>query len=175
MFEFDISKVKYINATTKNDAHYWLKNDDFLMTRINTSKLVGHVAICDGMEELKICCDLIMKMRIDEDKVRRRLVYWHFRTPQIRELITSSARGTNPTMRKINKSIIQDLPVFLLSIPEQEIVLKKLNDVYRETQRLESIYQRKLEALQELKQSILHKAFTGEVTVNTTTTEEIAA
>ena len=32
------------------------------------------------------------------------------------------------------------------------------------TQRLESIYQKKLTALAELKQSILQKAFTGELT-----------
>ncbi|HEY9844865.1 MAG TPA: hypothetical protein V6D03_01580 [Candidatus Caenarcaniphilales bacterium] len=35
-----------------------------------------------------------------------------------------------------------------------------------ETQRLEGIYQQKLAALKKLKQSILQKAFTGELTVD---------
>jgi len=43
-------------------------------------------------------------------------------------------------------------------------VVKKLEDISSETQRLESIYQQKLSALAELKQSILQKAFAGELT-----------
>ncbi|WP_071592105.1 restriction endonuclease subunit S [Baaleninema simplex] len=46
----------------------------------------------------------------------------------------------------------------------QKSLVSRLDALSEATQRLESIYQRKLEALQELKQSILHKAFTGELT-----------
>ncbi|MBE9116686.1 hypothetical protein IQ249_12315 [Lusitaniella coriacea LEGE 07157] len=41
-----------------------------------------------------------------------------------------------------------------------------LDTLLSKTQRLEAIYQRKLEVLQELKQSILHKAFTGQLTID---------
>jgi hypothetical protein len=46
-----------------------------------------------------------------------------------------------------------------------------------ETQRLETIYRQKITALKKLKQSILQKAFTGELTADTAKTvkEEIAA
>ncbi len=37
-----------------------------------------------------------------------------------------------------------------------------------ESKRLESIYQQKLQALQELKQSLLNKAFSGELTARNT-------
>ncbi len=36
-----------------------------------------------------------------------------------------------------------------------------LDDLNTETQRLESIYERKLDALEALKRSLLHQAFTG--------------
>ncbi len=165
-FEFDIGKVKYTNAFTKQNAHYWLKNGEFLITRSNTRELVGHVAICNGVKEPIICCDLIMKMRINEDKVKTRFAYWYFRTYKLRELIMSSARGANPTMRKINKSIVQNLPLTFPYPPIQETIINKLDNVYKETKRLEAIYQSKLKALQELKQSILHKAFTGQLTMD---------
>ena len=42
-------------------------------------------------------------------------------------------------------------------------IVSKLNDLDEETQRLESIYQQKLAALDELKKSLLHKAFAGEL------------
>ena len=54
----------------------------------------------------------------------------------------------------------------LLSIPPiqmQEVLVKKFVELSEETQRLESLYQRKLTALEELKKSLLHKAFAGEL------------
>jgi hypothetical protein len=43
-----------------------------------------------------------------------------------------------------------------------------LETLAAETQRLETIYRQKIAALNELKQSILQKAFTGELTADTT-------
>ena len=46
----------------------------------------------------------------------------------------------------------------------QKVVIVKLDELSAETQRLESIYQRKLAMLDELKKSLLHQAFTGQLT-----------
>ena len=53
-----------------------------------------------------------------------------------------------------------------ISIHDQKIIAARINDICQETQRLEAIYRQKLTALNELKQSILHKAFTGELTAD---------
>ncbi len=163
-FQFDKDKVKYTSAPTKPNAHYWLKDGEFLITRSNTRELVGHVAICEGLTELTICCDLIMKMQIDPQQADRRFVYWHYRTREMRELISSSAQGANPTMRKINKSIVQNLPIALPDLATQQDLVEKIDAFEAETQRLEAICQQKLAVLNELKQSILQKAFSGELT-----------
>lgn len=163
-FNFNIKKVKFTNAATKKDAHYWLKNGDFLMTRSNTPELVGHVGICNDLTEPTICCDLIMKMSIDNKIAETKFIYWYFRTSKLRKLITDSAQGANPTMKKINKGIVQNFPVLLPLLEDQRDIIEKIDDFYLESQKLEKIYQRKLEALAELKQSILQKAFTGKLT-----------
>jgi len=163
-FQFGKDKVKYTSAPTKPDAHYWLKDGEFLITRSNTRELVGHVAICEGLTEPTICCDLIMKMQVDSRQADRRFIYWHYRTREMRELISSSAQGANPTMRKINKSIVQNLPIALPDLATQQDLVEKIDALEAETQRLEAIYQQKLAALNELKQSILQKAFSGELT-----------
>ena len=53
----------------------------------------------------------------------------------------------------------QTFPIPKLAIQEQ--IVLKLNDLDEETQRLESIYQQKLAALDALKKSLLHEAFSG--------------
>jgi len=62
-------------------------------------------------------------------------------------------------------------------LTKQNYLVTKMDELAAETQRLETIYRQKIAALKELKQSILQKAFTGELTSNTpkTVKEEIAA
>jgi len=49
------------------------------------------------------------------------------------------------------------------SLSAQNAIVTKLNALTEETQRLAAIYQRKLAALDALKKSLLHQAFTGEL------------
>ncbi|MDP2371376.1 hypothetical protein [Rhodoferax sp.] len=49
------------------------------------------------------------------------------------------------------------------SVAEQNRVAVQINELQTETQRLESLYQRKLTALDELKKSLLHLAFNGKL------------
>ena len=50
---------------------------------------------------------------------------------------------------------------FPQSVSEQERLAGSFESLAEETQRLESLYQSKLDALDELKKSLLHQAFTG--------------
>lgn len=56
---------------------------------------------------------------------------------------------------------IKDFEFTLPAIAEQRRIADNLETLQEETQRLESLYQRKLAALVELKQSLLHQAFSG--------------
>ena len=49
------------------------------------------------------------------------------------------------------------------NINEQKIIVEKINNLACETQRLETLYQTQHTALDELKKSLLHKAFNGEL------------
>jgi type I restriction enzyme S subunit len=49
------------------------------------------------------------------------------------------------------------------SLSEQRTIVEKLDALMEETQRLATIYKQKLTALDALKQSLLHQAFTGEL------------
>ena len=51
----------------------------------------------------------------------------------------------------------------LPSIEDQRTIVEKLDDLQAETQNLARIYERKLAALEALKKSLLHQAFTGEL------------
>jgi type I restriction enzyme, S subunit len=61
---------------------------------------------------------------------------------------------------------IRDLRLISLSIPplkEQKTIAAKLDSLHEETQHLARLYEQKLAALEALKKSLLHQAFTGEL------------
>ena len=61
---------------------------------------------------------------------------------------------------------IEDLRLLPVKAPKLEMqleVVRHLEELHDETQRLESIYQQKRAALDELKKSLLHRAFTGQL------------
>ena len=160
-FVFRPGKIKFTSAVTDPRARYWVQNGDFLITRSNTPELVGHVAIASGIEEPTIYPDLIMRMNPDPAKALTEFLYYLLRTPALREEISGRAQGTNPTMKKISNGAVRTLPICVPPIPEQRRVVAQINALAAETQRLESLYQQKLTALNELKKSLLHEAFSG--------------
>ncbi len=62
--------------------------------------------------------------------------------------------------------ILKGIKIPLPTLDVQNSIVQKLNDLSSETKKLESIYQQKLNDLEELKKSILRKAFNGELKVS---------
>lgn len=85
-----------------------------------------------------------------------------FNTQSVRNKIHASASGVK--VRHTSPSKIGEVVVgFPTSIDEQRAIVSTMVELREETQRLESIYQQKLAALDELKKSLLHQAFSGQL------------
>jgi type I restriction enzyme S subunit len=75
------------------------------------------------------------------------------------------AKSTGATVQHVNMKDIRELKLSELpSIQTQQKLTKELEDLRSQGDRLETIYRQKIAALNELKQSILQKAFTGQLT-----------
>jgi type I restriction enzyme S subunit len=82
-----------------------------------------------------------------------------FASRQFRARLEASAVGT--TMSSLNHGILNGLRLPVPPIAVQRKEMAKADLFSAETRRLESIYQRKLAALEALKKSLLHRAFSG--------------
>jgi type I restriction enzyme S subunit len=71
----------------------------------------------------------------------------------------SEAKGT--TQKFVGLGYLRGFPIAVPPLDEQIAVVRELDDLLAETDRLEGTYSRKLAALDELKQSLLHQAFSG--------------
>lgn len=74
------------------------------------------------------------------------------------------AMGQGSAQANINMGTFENERFPFPDIAEQRQIVARLDALSEETQHLESIYQQKLAALAELKKSLLHQAFTGQLT-----------
>jgi type I restriction enzyme S subunit len=78
------------------------------------------------------------------------------------QLLFTGEQGA--TRQAITKVQLQEFVIHYPPLKEQQSIVAKLNALSAETKKLEAIYTQKLADLEELKKSILAKAFNGELT-----------
>jgi len=71
--------------------------------------------------------------------------------------------NTGTSIPQLTVPNFKEFKLHVPSLSAQNAIVTKLNALTEETQRLAAIYQRKLAALDALKKSLLHQAFTGEL------------
>lgn len=88
--------------------------------------------------------------------------FYVFNTQHVRKSIHYSASGVK--VRHTSPTKIGDVLVaFPDSIEQQKVIVDSLGELQEELKRLEAIKFKKIAALDELKKSLLHKAFSGEL------------
>ena len=110
-----------------------------------------------------ICVDLNIMSVIPSEKLTSEFLYLYFLTVDMRKL------GTGSSIPQINN---YDIAPLLISFPTSKARQLEVTDGLRgretECQTLVALYERKLTALDELKKSLLHQAFTGQLTAKAT-------
>lgn len=95
----------------------------------------------------------------EQNRVLYRFLYFQMLKGLQRFKKLSVGAGT----KFLKLGMIKGLEISLPSLDEQQRIVSIIDSILIETQRLESIYQRKLAALDELKKTLLHQAFNGEL------------
>jgi type I restriction enzyme S subunit len=141
---------------------YQLKYNDVLFNRTNSAELVGKTAIYKGKLEA-IFAGYLIRINRKDDLLDADYLNYYLNSKNVRQygfsVMISSVNQAN-----INGSKLKEYPIPIPSLKEQQSIVKKLDALSTETKKLEAIYQKKIEDLEELKKVILQKAFTGELT-----------
>jgi type I restriction enzyme, S subunit len=105
----------------------------------------------------------------EERKVLYRYLYFQL----LNSLKEFKEKSVGSNTRFLKLAMIQNMKIPLPSIKEQQAIVQKLDALSAETKKLETIYQAKINDLEQLKKSLLQKAFSGElgdnIDVNTNT------
>ncbi len=133
-----------------------IEKNSVLMVCIGAT--IGKVGFATQM----VSCNQQINTLTPESKYEAKLFYYILSTKSFfNKVIKSSSQATLPI---INKGKWENLIIsFPKSISEQQAIVKKLDALSEQTKKLEGVYAQKLADLEELKKSILNKAFSGEL------------
>ena len=152
------NESKQINIATKARLQsYILKEGDIVIGRRGE---IGRCAVVSEKESGWICgtgCFFIRPLPTTNSQFLANLI----RSGNYREKLEQASSGA--TMLNLSNKALCDLEIAMPNFEEQENILKKLDALSKETQCLEAHCQRKITLLDELKKSLLQRAFAGEL------------
>ena len=155
----DWNNIRYIDAKQHLEMHKRVapRLDDILLAKNGTT---GVAAIVDRDLTFDIYVSLAL-LRAREEIFPRLLLHF-INSPVAKYQFNKRLKGIgvpNLHLEEIREVVIS----FPKSLAEQRAAAKKLDNLREESQRLESVYKRKLDAVDALKKSLLHQAFTGQL------------
>ncbi|HWZ21461.1 MAG TPA: restriction endonuclease subunit S [Cytophagaceae bacterium] len=156
---------KYFDEPISTDSIFWIQPNDILIQRGNTIEYVGVSAIYDGEPNEYIFPDLMMRVKA-KDLILTPFLYYQLTEESSRNYLRDRATGTSGNMPKINQPTLMSLPVLLPTLQEQQEIVKHINELFSLADKIQARYTKAKKMLDKLSQSILVKAFKGELLSN---------
>ncbi|MEH6671727.1 restriction endonuclease subunit S [Halopseudomonas sp.] len=106
----------------------------------------------------------IVPIRFNSEKISPRFGYYQFISPAIQNQIQAGTYGA--ALMQINIRDLRKLKVRVPSLEVQRKITDQLDSIKPDLERIEAIYSAKLNAFEDLRSSLLKKAFSGALTTN---------
>ncbi|WP_429035832.1 restriction endonuclease subunit S [Aeromonas veronii] len=154
--------VKYLPRTSaENYSQFYFEENDIVLAMDRPWVAAGLKVACITKNDLPA----LQVQRTARLRVKPNL-HWKYLFHMIRssKFVTYLLDGqTGLGVPHISGKQILSFEFALPPLNEQQLIVQKLDALGDKTQRLESLYQRKIAALDELKQSLLQQAFSGQL------------
>lgn len=149
-------KVKFISDTDFEKINERSKVDrgDVLFAMIGT---IGNPVVVQLEPDFAIKNVALFKTGEKDGQFLR----YYLESSFVIEKMEREAKGT--TQKFVGLGYLRGFPIWVPHERDRKAIVQKLDALAAETRRLEAVYQHKLEAHAELKQSLLQRAFAGEL------------
>lgn len=158
--ENDLVEVSLDGKINETDL---LREGDILAVRSNGNpQLIGRTLLSGIINEKVSHSGFTIRIRLNSKIVNPNYLCHFMKIQQTRKTLVESGNGVG--IRSLNQGSLFSLKIpFPKSLKEQEMIIDKVDSIAEQSQKLKDIYQRKINDFEELKKSILQKAFAGEL------------
>ena len=151
-YNFTISKRKY--SELKN---YHLCTNDIIMARRGE---MGRCALVGENENNLLCGTGSLFIRPTE-QIFANYLFLVLKSEKIKRILEVESKGT--TMNNLNLTILKSIPIDYPSLDEQKEIVRRVEELFKFADQIEARYNKAKQYVDKLTQSILAKAFRGEL------------
>ena len=160
--EIDSSDLKYAMLDEKEYNQLALKDGDILVIRSNGSlTIVGQCAIVREQYEKWVYAGYLIRIRCNNELLPEYLNYI-FQSYQVRKQIVEKSHSMSG-VNNFSADKIKQLEIAWYPVEVQKQIVEKLNSIFGKLNEIEKQYNTLCEKLDKLPQSLLCKAFKGEL------------
>lgn len=153
----DWDSVPYCSIAANDFPKYKLADGDLVFAR--TGATTGKSYLVRNPPE-SVFASYLIRVQLKDEELTPQFVNLFFQTPHYWDIIRSGVSGS--AQGGFNASKLGELMIpFPKLLNQQILIVSKFDQLFAETQRLTRIYEQKLAALEALKKSLLHQAFSG--------------
>ena len=153
-------KVKYVEEKfNKKDSKSILKKGDVLTNIVGAS--IGRTAIFNK-DDIANINQAVCILRCNKNKLLNQYLAYLLNSPFLISHLHDNE--VNNARANLSLTFFREIIISIPNISKQKEITTTIEKFSEQTKQLESIYSQKLSCLDELKQSILQKAFKGELT-----------
>jgi type I restriction enzyme S subunit len=160
---FDYSDARYLPLVESEVDDLWIQEGDFFMSRGNGSlHLVGRGTCAQKPTKPTIFPDTMIRLRLADDLQRSGWIRAIWPSHIVRSQIEARVK-TTAGIYKIAQPQVEGMIIPLPPLPEQLRIVAEVERRLSVVEELESVVTANLQRARRLQQSILYKAFTGEL------------
>lgn len=154
----DCSKLYRISKSLSPD--FLLEDRDILFVRSSLKQEgVGWSALFRSIDEPVTFCGFLIRCRLSIPELSPEFLIYYLRLPSTRSYLVSLSGKVAIT--NISQSVLQNLPVPMPHLNEQQEIAEKLQKIDQKI----SVHERKHDTLHDLFQSLLNQLMTGQIRV----------
>jgi type I restriction enzyme S subunit len=158
--EFNPKESKPVSAAYEPPESHFVQAGDLLFSRANTTELVGATSYVFDTPPNLLLPDKLWRFVWKQPQVVEPLfIWWLFQAPSVRRELGQRATGTGGSMKNISKPKVMSLEVPLPPLGLQKEFAQRAREI-RELEANQATSRARLDALF---QSMLHRAFNGEL------------
>ena len=159
----ELNDLKYADLDKKEYESLSLEIGDILLIRSNGSvSLVGRTALVTEKEKGMAYAGYLIRLRVNKDLIIPEFLQYQFQSYAMRLQIELPARSTSG-VNNINGEEVKNLQISLPSLDEQKEVIRRLQASFAFLEKNEQEFNKAKNYTDKLEQSILAKAFRGEL------------
>lgn len=164
-WDFDPSENKRLPDELDPLPEYQIRPRDVLMSRANTTQLLGSTTYVREVSAKLLLCDKLYRLDIVESRLDREFAVAFLRSKPGRFRFEQEATGASNSMQNIGQDTVRNVWLPVPPLEEQRAIVAHLAAERERTAGLEAALRESIHLLQERRRALITAAVTGQIAI----------